>query len=552
MAEAAEAHPGAVSLADVRDRHLDLLEEWSPERAEALAPAAEALRVDAQALGGWVDEPDERDRAQGIVDYWTAALTGLQGRPFPEILRLAPFDPSLPAGEVARAEEILAPLAGTPLQTEVEQMLLCLVRPGPHGALICRAPVERAELVAAGTDGAGSADPARKAELLDRLVAAGILRASNEAAGGEPRYAFAHGSAARAWDRVRTLVDQSRSMHANINRLRATAQLWKQSGDAGFLLFGDALDDAGKYLGHDDTLNAFIAASRRAAERRRKQWLIFSLAMLLVVVGATAVAFKVGNWFGAEEGFVEGNTTGFSKGTEIGFDRAVVTQQEVARADAPPPEAEPTLVAGGRQLVGWIWAGSESQPQLRHFESNSPVIPSELMPGQAYRAGTFLWLRAGPPGPDGDADRVSVVPAGGRVLVRAPRTTVQRRAGIQYWVEVSFVPAVQVHYANAGARQVGTLRRALIEAGFEVPPAAPSPDARNLREVRYFRPEHREMAALLAQRLSSRISGADGAPLPISCVRDKGDFEAVRLEIWLDFEGIRATPARAVPLPECS
>jgi hypothetical protein len=51
MAEAAEAHPGAVSLADVRDRHLDLLEEWSPERAEALAPAAEALRVDASIIG---------------------------------------------------------------------------------------------------------------------------------------------------------------------------------------------------------------------------------------------------------------------------------------------------------------------------------------------------------------------------------------------------------------------------------------------------------------------------------------------------------------------
>src|SRR5688572_28744196 len=113
------ASPSQVaSLSEIRARHLELIGRWTPDMDEeataGLVPLAEALRADARALGVWLDVADDRDRAQGIIDYWAAALMGLSGHGFPAMMRLEPFDPALPEAAAERAEAIVAPNDGTP------------------------------------------------------------------------------------------------------------------------------------------------------------------------------------------------------------------------------------------------------------------------------------------------------------------------------------------------------------------------------------------------------------------------------------------------------
>src|SRR5688572_524956 len=210
------ADPSILSFAELRERHLALLREWNaadeaslvaagiaaggaglaaeslgadlsaeaegeggsrtaeplpaPNGRLPLAPAAEALRAAATALGGWLDDPEERDRAQGVIDYWTSALASLPGRDFPELLHLAAFDPALPAAAVEQAEAIFAGHEGTAREADAEAMLSCLVRPGDGDTIVCRPPVERVDLEHA--DGVTD-QTASQGELLDDLVAAG-------------------------------------------------------------------------------------------------------------------------------------------------------------------------------------------------------------------------------------------------------------------------------------------------------------------------------------------------------------------------------------------
>ena len=548
MADVA-APPQAESLSELRARHLDLLERWTPDlEAEAtaeLVPLAEALRTAARSLGVWLDDPDDRDRAQGIIDYWTAALMGLSGYAFPEMMRLEPFDPTLPAAAAERAEAIVAPNDGTPREEDAETMLLALVRAGPSDRIVSRAPAERGDLVRAGASEAVQAD---QAALLGQLVEAGIIHRVASSLGDEDCYEFAHGSIARAWPRLRHWLDRRRNVQDTRERLKATAQLWRDSGDGGYLLTGDALAEAGKYLGEDPLLTEFIRVSRRAADRRRRQWLAVAAFILVASLGATATAFMVGN----STGFEQGNEQGFIEGNVVGFDKAVVKQEEVVEGDAPAPEAQATLDSEGRGLSGWIWAGSPDQPQLGDADTGRPVNPAELVVNRRYRATTNLWLRASQPDAAGEAgERASVVPRTGLVIVRQRLDPIERPSGPQYWVRVGVVPRVYLHHVNADRAQVERLRGALVVAGFEAPPAEASRNARRLYQVRYFRPEHREAATFLASRLAANFSRSDGSPVEFTCVRLKS-LTSANLEIWLDFGALRISPpSRPAPPPQC-
>ena len=237
----------------------------APNGRLPLAPAAEALRASATALGGWLDDPEERDRAQGVIDYWTSALASLPGREFPELLHLAAFDPALPAAAVEQAETIFAGHEGTAREADAEAMLSCLVRPGDGDKIVCRPPVERVDLEHA--DGVTD-QTASQGELLDELVAAGLIRKLDGETPAQDRFDFTHGSVARAWPRMRALLDRRRSANATRDKLRATAHLWKESqGDSGYLLTGPVLDDAGRYFGEDKLLDEFLLASRHSENR---------------------------------------------------------------------------------------------------------------------------------------------------------------------------------------------------------------------------------------------------------------------------------------------
>ena len=96
-------YAATLSLPAVRARHLRLLQGWHALDDHKRQEEATALRHTTSDLGKWLQDPAERDTAQGIVDYWTSALAGLPGQPFPDLLRLAEADPGAGPAVEARA-----------------------------------------------------------------------------------------------------------------------------------------------------------------------------------------------------------------------------------------------------------------------------------------------------------------------------------------------------------------------------------------------------------------------------------------------------------------
>src|SRR5690242_6596321 len=118
------------SLADLRTEHLRLLRQTRAAGGVAAVRAeVDAFLDRAQAVGARLDAAADREAAQGILDYWTAALlTAVGGGPPSEQPRLTPpralaeFDAAA-AGRVSEAAE-LAVAAMTPAEQELARRLL--------------------------------------------------------------------------------------------------------------------------------------------------------------------------------------------------------------------------------------------------------------------------------------------------------------------------------------------------------------------------------------------------------------------------------------------
>ncbi|MDQ4087285.1 MAG: hypothetical protein M3177_04640, partial [Pseudomonadota bacterium] len=67
------------SLQELRPAHVKLLQRWSQLDDREKIEAGILLRRIAVKSGRWIKDPDERDGAQGIIDYWTATMAGLPG-----------------------------------------------------------------------------------------------------------------------------------------------------------------------------------------------------------------------------------------------------------------------------------------------------------------------------------------------------------------------------------------------------------------------------------------------------------------------------------------
>lgn len=535
----------APTLSEVRSRHLDLLEDWTPDEAAALAERAEALRREARVLGRWLDDPDDRDRAQGIIDYWTASLISIPGLAFPETLHIDPFDPDLAHAAAALAEAVLTPHAGTALEQDAGEMLLCLVRTGPGDRIFVRAPVERADLIPAARPAEAAA---RQAQLLDRLVAAGTVRRTEGGAGAEDRFEFAHGSVARAWPRMRDLLDRESAQLGERDRFRAAARLWEDRGrDPGLLLGGSSLGAAGKYAADDPELTEFVVASRKAADKRRRQWVLG-----LTVGPALGVALLIGS-------FSVGNIKGFGRAgaleqSEINqAETPNIEQLDEAAVAAQPDSAPSERIAPGPS--GWIYAGNRELPLLGDEstgEALDPTDPAAVAGGNRYRVRTDIRLRADHPDDAyASAPAIGVVPNGWIVAVTGEPRTYDRASGRQVWVPVQVVPRVYIHYADARPDAVEALRDRLRESGFETPPVERLPLASGLAQVRYFRKDDGALAVRLARELAATVRRPDGAAVALDCVLLPARIPTAQLEIWLDLRNLRLGAPVEIPEAPC-
>src|SRR5688572_2497121 len=278
--------------------------------------------------------------------------------------------------------------------------------------------------------------------MLDQLVGAGVIHRLTDDRNDEDCYEFAHGSIARAWPRLRRWLDQRRNIHDTREKLKATAQLWRESGDSGYLLSGDALGEAGKYSGEDPLLTEFIRVSRRAADRRRWQWVaagtVGPVAAALIMTGVYDVSF---DW-----GVQEQDRQQIARNEAPNLEAALANE-----AAAVPPPAVPTAPTQSRPNLGtpgWIWAGTADSPLLRDPETGQLADLAAIAPQSTWRLRTDIVLREGGPGPDNaSAAQVGIAPAGALVIVSGNVRRIARPSGVQYWLPVRVLPRVYIQYA---------------------------------------------------------------------------------------------------------
>lgn len=536
------------SLADLRERHLDLLERWTDEAPSA--EEAESLRLGAQALGAWLDEPEDRDRAQGIIDYWAATLAALPGHTFPAMLRLAPYDVARVRALSDVAEALCAQFDDIE-RGSMERVLLRLVRPGRKGVVVLSVPVTRSQLL----DGADDTAPAARA--LNRLVRAGIVRRV-ERPGEEDRFDLMHASLARECPRLKALLADRFESDQMRDRLIGLAQQWAASmpdpGDspagrkaahtrnAGYLLTGDVLDKARLYIGQDDTLDAFIAASNTRSESKRRDLLI-ALAIGPALLGLTLVeVFDWGKDIGKDRGAVKAEGAAIS---ERELERELSNEQRAVAAKLTPVATVNPSPKLGR--IGYVWAGNADDRLLRDYPSRHLADPTKMdteqMAGRTFVTRVDITFRERPIDDQRAGREIGIVPAGTLVVATGRPETQSRPAGRQYWLPVRVVPRLFIQYTNGDRERVRTLEEQARKVGFDVQGEGgdrKDAEARGFRQIRYVHDADKPSAAALYRALAPSVGALDCQTIG-GTLRDHST-----IELWIDF----AAPARA-PTGKC-
>ena len=127
------------------------------------------------------------------------------------------------------------------------------------------------------------------AHVLERCVEAGLIRHTPGVGWDDDRFDVAHNGLISNWPRLRDWLQKEREESEKKLQLRATARLWQEFGfNSGYLLSGDALDEAAVYTEAAPELKELVAASKEASRRhlRRVAWIrntvIVVMAILLV------------------------------------------------------------------------------------------------------------------------------------------------------------------------------------------------------------------------------------------------------------------------------
>lgn len=183
-------------------------------------------------------------------------------------------------------------------------LLLRLVHVG-EGEEATRNRVQRGELVQQLKE-----DPDRVRRVLDQLMAAGALRASEGETWAEGQIEVTHEALLRRWRRLAEWIDDERVALRQRGRLTAAARQWAEHGRGADALWGAALtEEARQYTDLSPLEAEFLAASGTAlerAEQRRRRWerrlrnwtrmaiagLVVSIVLLVVSLWLGALAFR--------------------------------------------------------------------------------------------------------------------------------------------------------------------------------------------------------------------------------------------------------------------
>jgi hypothetical protein len=552
MAETVLADPPALlarSLTELREQHVALLALWrdEPVEGDGKAARAEALHDAAVALGAWLEDEDERIVAQGVLDYWASALDRLRGEATVAPALLRPFDAEAASRRAAEAAALVA-AGGNPGVDAADAIILRLLRVDQAGRIVTNPPIPRAELV-----GADGAHDAVTAALADALMAADILRLRAAPDPDAEAVEFASRGVARRWPRAGEVLTERKRADTTRDRLRATAQLWKQKQEPGYLLGGASLEQAKEFLGdgaEDEVLRDFLDASVARGKRRRKT-LIAAIAigptlLALTLIGISKLGYDVG-FSGGENKALEASQQNVDATREMRNEETELPVQQTQQLALPR--------AGWQGPEGYVWIGSPSEPMLVGLESDSTVSPETVRAGQTYRANLALNMHVRSALPDANnrpASILSVAPSRSRLLVLATPPPIPRASGQQYWARVRVLPRIFIQYSGSNVGAIRALEVALRGARYEGRPVYDVRDSQQVPDaggapsrVRFYFEQDRATAEVVTRVAARALGNTDGLPVATSCdlfVTNSGVLPTT-IEIWVNSDALTGPKA---------
>lgn len=498
-------YSATLSLPAVRARHLRLMQGWSDMGDEERRQQATELRHTASALGKWLQDPAERDAAQGVVDYWTSALAGLPGQAFPDLLRLDAPDPEAGAAVEERARTVYDGLA--PDEQDQARKLFLRLLGGPVGP----------------DDARGDPDLDR---VRRRFQDEGVIVEGP----GDEGLVIAHRALLIAnWPQLDGWSADRALDEAMVLKLEKSGVLWARYGRVDDLLRGRALSQALPYREHSPGIADYIDASLRRRAARRVGLAGAVAGAALVIGGFVWTTLFLNRELKATERSnvtLEKNNTTLKNTVDELIQPSDTTQAkaEVAKAGEPPG------------VEGYIWIGGQSQALLAGYPDGERVTPGGVVKDGVYRARANIALRQGYPDENyNSAPRTGVVGDGALLTALDAPFAIARPSGPQYWLHVRQAITVYIQYRGR-PEQAAALRRRLLDLDYDVPEPENRSDNRiPIAQVRYFRDEETPFATRLRGDLAGALGG-EAAASP-SCQRIAGmqPDRTYVLEVWVDF-----------------
>jgi hypothetical protein len=185
------------------------------------------------------------------------------------------------------ADEVFEGLKIVQNQDTMRRILLRMVKPGAHSETTS-SRVFIADLLRLGDD------PARVQDVLDKLLAARLIRRTNE------RVEVAHEALIRNWPKFVQWIEQKASAMTELHRFEALADEWVRFGRESGFLDERQLEEAEEWLRSDEakeigvksSLPALVAASRAKIDGDKKR-VRFAISLVTLLVAALLIAQTV-------------------------------------------------------------------------------------------------------------------------------------------------------------------------------------------------------------------------------------------------------------------
>jgi tetratricopeptide (TPR) repeat protein len=172
------------------------------------------------------------------------------------------------------ADEVFARLSARE-QMMAKRLFLQLARPTVEGDFI-RHRIRR--------DVLPQGDPSAMTHVLEQFVDAGLIRRTPGTGWDDDRFDLVQEQLIRSWPQLRNWLQEELRDSGKKLQLVATARLWQESGfKAGYLLAGDALEEAETYRDASPELNGLIAASRLASHQHARRVALIRNAVIVVM-----------------------------------------------------------------------------------------------------------------------------------------------------------------------------------------------------------------------------------------------------------------------------